>query len=463
VGEVLVVPPPGTLAGNAGSQDAVSAQVDITPSQFDAAVWTNTTAQTEVLSVDSNPPILANAHSIAVASTSGFTSGTLSVATSLGTETVTCTGVQTTPPSFSGCTSNGSGAVASGALVTQASVSAIQLAVAQPASSYNFNILGAPRGAASSSGSAGSGGPTLLAFGSIGIGLTGKGNPNCSIGNNKAKACVSGDIVIDGGTIDCGTSTIYASGGVQTSGAGSTVNCGSENISQTSPVPDPIAASLPTCFATSVQLPQNPSTDSGGNQIPGIYTSTLSGTLEPGVYVAEDGVGTINSASASTADTYFYQNSLHTYDSHSGILIYVPGIGPYPAGCITVTSAGLTKATFNPGGANVVPLTSSQSAYYFSGNTALGNMWAWQDQTNPNDLLSGNGNSIFCSGNVSSSNFTSECSQGVPADTSTIYGLVYAPSGLVNIGGVFKITTGRMYVAGVSNTNGTPGVVLSGG
>jgi prepilin-type N-terminal cleavage/methylation domain-containing protein len=462
VSEVLVVPPPGTLAGNAGSQDAVSAQVDITPGQFDAAAWTNTVAQTEVLSVGSNPPILANAHSIAVASTSGFTSGTLSVATSLGTETVTCTGVQTAPPSFSGCTSSGSGAVTSGALLTQSSVSAVQLAVTQPASSYNFNILGAPRGAASSLSSPGSGGPTLLAFGSKGIGLTGKGNPNCTLGNNNAKVCVTGDIVIDGGTIDCGTSSIYASGGIQTSGAASTVNCGSENVTQTSPVSDPIAASLPSCFATSVPLPPNPSADSSGYAVPGIYTSTLSGSLEPGVYVAEGGVGSIQSATASPSDPYFSKNSLHSYDSHSGILIYVPGIGPYPAGCITVTSPQLPNATFDPAGADVVPLTSSQSAYYFFGNTALGDMWVWQDRTNPNDLMSGSGNLTFCSGKVSGANFNSECTQSTDADASTIYGLVYAPSALVDIGGNYTITTGRMYVAGVSNTHGTPGVTLSG-
>ena len=111
---------------------------------------------------------------------------------------------------------------------------------------------------------------------------------------------------------------------------------------------------------------------------------------------------------------------------------------------------------------NVVPLTADQSAYYFYGNSGLSDMWAWQDKTNTNPLLASNGNSSFCTGNIDDPGFAAQCDQG-HASPSVLYGLLYAPSGVVTLGGNASVGSGRMIVAGVSPQNGTPGITLTGG
>jgi prepilin-type N-terminal cleavage/methylation domain-containing protein len=466
VSEVLASPPPGSLVGNADPNQLITANVSISPDQFVVPAsngWASTVAQTVISSEVSQ---LSAASTINVASVSGFSAGPLSISTSLGTGTVTCSGISSTPPSFTGCTGGGAGAASVGALVTQATISGVQLNVNEPASSYNFNVLGSPRGGSVSSSTTASGGPTLLALGSNGISLTGNGSYSCTLGGNNAKICVHGDIVIDG-SLSCGSGHIYASDSVA-SAATPTPSCNGTTINYSPPIADPVAPSLPTCFAPSVQLQTNPSPESNNNLVPGIYTSPISGTLEPGVYVAEDGMGgSITTATPSSTDPYFKENASGTYDSHAGVLIYLPGpLGAYAPGCLTVPVAAVGQASLNfPNHAtvNVVPLDSAQSAYYFDGNTALGDIWAWQDKTNTNSLLSSNGNSSFCTGNIENGNFSAECNQQQAADPSVLYGLLYAPSGIVALGGNSNLGSGRMIVAGVIPQNGTPGITLTGG
>jgi prepilin-type N-terminal cleavage/methylation domain-containing protein len=466
VSEVLASPPPGNLAGNANPSQLITANVSISPDQFIVPAsngWASAVAQTVV---SAQIGALSGAPSISVASVSGFATGPLwpiTISTSLGAETVTCTGTSSAP-AFTGCTSSGTGAASVGALVTQSDISSVQLNVNEPASSYNFNVLGSPRGGSASSASTSSGGPTLLALGSSGITQKGTGTSPC---NNNAKICVHGDIVIDG-TVACnGNAQIWASVSIGSS-ATPTPSCNGAEISNTPPIADPVAASLPSCFAPSVQLQTNPPPNSNNYLVPGIYTTPISGTLEPGVYVAEGGVsGDFTTALSSPGDPYFYTENpshTHTYDSHAGVLIYLPGVGPYASGCLTVSTAAVGQASLeykdNNATVSVVPLDALQSAFYFYGNTALGDMWVWQDQTNTNPVLYSN-SSTFCSGNIDDNNFYNECNSQVASPT-VLYGLLYAPSGVVELGSNTNLVSGRMIVGGVAPTSGTPGITLTG-
>jgi prepilin-type N-terminal cleavage/methylation domain-containing protein len=467
VSEVLDGPPPGSLAGGADLSKKVSDSAAVSPSQFQLSAsngWTTAAAQTVVSSEIAS---LSSATTIDVASTAGFAaSGTLTISTSLGSETVTCTALGTSPASFTGCTNGGAGAVAVGALVTQSNISAVQLSVNEPASSYQFNVLGTPRGGSVTASAVGSGGPTLMALGSNGITLTGNGNNSCTLGSNHGKVCVNGDVVIDG-SLNCGTGNLIASGTIA-SAASPTPTCNGAAITYTPPVADPIAPTLPGCFATSVQLQTDPPATGKGYAVPGIYTSPISGTLEPGVYVAEAGFsGSITLPTPSASDSYFKENPSHSYDPNSGILIYIPGVGPYPGGCLTVSQAavGSAQLNFNSNSAtvSVVPLDSGQSAYYFYGNTGLADMWAWQDRTNTNPVLSSKGNSTFCTGAIWNGSFPGQCAFAAAATPSVIYGLLYAPSGVVNLGGIASVASGRMIVGGLNPQNGTPPIALTGG
>jgi prepilin-type N-terminal cleavage/methylation domain-containing protein len=149
VAEVLAGPPPGTEAGNADLTQQVSAIASISPSQFAQSAsegWAGTTVQTTVFAT-----IVAfgSASTIYVSSTAGFVPGTITVSTRLGVGTVTCQVINASPPSFSQCSQAGPSAVSGaevviGAPVTE-SISAIQLSVNEPSSSYRFNVLGTPR------------------------------------------------------------------------------------------------------------------------------------------------------------------------------------------------------------------------------------------------------------------------------------------------------------------------------
>jgi prepilin-type N-terminal cleavage/methylation domain-containing protein len=150
VAEVLVVPPPGSATGNPNQSQQVSATASISPTQFAesaATGWTSTTAHTVASSA---VPSLASPLTIDVASTTGFVPGTVTLSTTLGTATVSCSGVSASPPSFTGCSSleppsDATGQLTTGAPVTQSSISSVQLSVNEPSSSYSFNALGSPR------------------------------------------------------------------------------------------------------------------------------------------------------------------------------------------------------------------------------------------------------------------------------------------------------------------------------
>jgi len=154
VSEVLAGPPPGSLGGsNAENGDPslqVSAGTSISPSQFEQSAshgWARTAPQTtvteEITTFASLPSI------INVFSTAGFAPGNITISTRLGVGTITCSGVSASPPELTGCTPVGPSAVLPaevvvGAPVTE-SISAVQLSVYEPSSSYDFNVLGVPR------------------------------------------------------------------------------------------------------------------------------------------------------------------------------------------------------------------------------------------------------------------------------------------------------------------------------
>jgi prepilin-type N-terminal cleavage/methylation domain-containing protein len=149
VSEVLDGPPPGTESGNANLTQQISPMASISPSEFAESAssgWASTAPQT---TVQAEISAFGSAGIIDVSSTAGFVPGAITVSTRLGAGTVTCSGVSETPPSFTGCGGWGPGAVVDaevviGAPVTE-SISAIQLSVDEPTSSYDFNVLGIPR------------------------------------------------------------------------------------------------------------------------------------------------------------------------------------------------------------------------------------------------------------------------------------------------------------------------------
>lgn len=378
-------------------------------------------------------------------STSGFKLGTgvLTVVSSKGLQTVTCTGDPTGSKTFTGCT-GGSGTVSQGASIHQASITSILASVSEPSSSYTYNLNGVPAGDASgTSNCLGTSCPTpgLLVLGGNGISMNGTGSNTCVYSGSKDKICVNGTVVLDGGTAACtGNANIGTSGTISDVNPGST--CDSGDVATTPFVPDPIAAGLPSpCFATAQDL-GSPSSATTGTLTPGIYSNTITNAvLEPGVYVFEGGIqGAVTLATANTTDKYFYSpptSTLGTYDPSAGVLIYLPGNG-YPPGCINVTTpAGVTLSDHNGGNIAVSPIDASQSTYWF-GNPYLADMWVWQDVTNTSQLS--------LSGNV----------------TIASPGLAYLPgSTLVTGSGSESITTGRMIVGGVS-LGGTPAISLTG-
>ena len=474
--------------------------MDFTPSQFASAAsagWTSTSAQTILTAAVSD---LSTTTTLTVASTYGFTVGTLNgvncsisstvsqysgcsgatltVQTTTGTATMTCKSVTTTQFGTCSETSGGAVAAASSAVVTQANVAGIQIAVLEPASKYKYSLLGSPRSGISPSALPNGPFPSLLSLGTGGLTLTGNGSYTCTLGNNGDKICVNGSIVVDGGTISCSTSGIYSSTGQISSAQGATL-CNGAPVSASPVVPDPVAPLLPSCFEISASLepiyPTNPSTDSSGYDIPGIYTGSLSGTLEPGVYVADGGVGDVTIAPPDSNDSYFSQNS-SGFDSTSGVLIYLPALhGTYSSSCVTLPQGVTTLPSVSTSSLKVAPLTSAQSTYWFGGNGALGDMWLWQDKANTQQMSQASGNGAACSGKVynynSGSNtatantvFSSACVHGSSTSFTTgdFFGLTYMPSGILAAHGNGQMIFGRLISGGVVPTNGAPGLTLTG-
>lgn len=447
--------PPGSTTGSV--LEAITSTSVINPGQFSSAAalgWTPVAAFTTASSTNGSSPLSGG--TLTVGYTAGFSVGTdssgtlcalsstlpldsgctttptpITVGTSEGPVQLTCTGF--TSNTFTGCGPTPIGAIGDNSPVTQATVSGVDIAVTEPATGFRYNLLGAPRALSPQSATAAGGGPTLLTLGTEGLGsINGGGGVICPSPDTSIKAniCVGagGAVVDSGGTVTCTPSRshqyIYfeSEGQVDTVAPAGASSCPSVAIAQTTSVPDPLASKLPNngCMPNSVvtALSSNPtSTYNPSNQAPGVWTTQLSGTLEPGLYVVEAGIGSITSASYNAADPYF------NGDSSAGVLLFVPGPGPYNAaqGCYTYATAASFTGTIT----GLVPFDSTQSSTYFEGNQTLSGVWYWQDATNTNAVSSLSGY--------------------------TIGGLMYSPAADYSLGGTpTTFATGSMIIAGTA-------------
>ena len=474
--------PPATLNSSGG--ESIVTKVNMTPVQFlngASLQWTPTGAFTTSSGTISN---LSAASTITVGSTVGFTTGTLSgvncspsptlssatgcssptpltIETTLGPTQVSCSGFTLT--SFTGCTSTSAGAVTDSSSITQSSLTAAQLTVSQPASSYIFSLLASPRSGAPQLSSANTNPPTLLTLGTSGINpIHGGGSSTCPDAA-RANICIgNGGVVIDaGGTVFCtgaGPHTYIhfesGAGSVDSVAPGSSSRCNTVQVANSNGIPDPIKQGLPNngCLTNTFvnSLPQI-TTQPAGTSTPGVYATTQpTGLLEPGIYVVENGLGSVTGMTTpASSDQYFhpsstnpYYNAGAAYDPTAGVLLYVPGVGPYPSSqnCFKLASlpTGLHGSGSNSDSVGgtvqpIAPLDSTQSADSFGGDTGLASLWLWQDATNTNP---------------------------VSITGTTANGFLYAPAATFNLGGGSTLKTGGMIVSGIS-MNGTDTLILS--
>lgn len=490
----VAVPPAGTAVVGPSGQMKFQTSPDISPAQFQSAAaggWTSVTALTAV-AAPATP--LSSTSTLNVGSTAGFTvgtktaggtttvcapsittttftgctGGTITVATTLGNEQMTCTGMTLT--SFTTCTSTGAGGAPTGTPVTQASVTAVQLALTQPDGTYKYNLAAAPYTGLPGLFSSGKS-PTLLTLGSTGINpINGGGGANCpgSSPVTKANICVEvGGVLVDnGGTIFCNGGGphnyiyTYGQGGIDSVAPPGSSNCNNLNVAPSDEFILPLTFQLPPCIPQSLinVMPTNPG-QVGGASIPGFYDTTHqpSGQLQPGLYVIEGGIGNIAGMAPDTAGDKYYRgfNSATgqygggTDDASAGVLFYIPGPGPYPSGCMTKSTASLGLQGASVSG--LVPLDSVQSAAYFPGinggtpNTSLSDVWLWQDGTNiPTNTANPKQDALRFA-----------------VTGSTNGGLAYLPSGQVVYNGNSTLTTGSL-VAGAVILSGTDQLVLTG-
>ena len=448
-------PPSGLGVGQTAETITVSAEID--PSQFSSAAqsgWTSTGAFTTAQSFSTGPPT-----TLTVGSTSGFANGTITLVNTSGSQQLTGCTVATTFTGFTGC-STPTGTVTNGTAVTQSNISSVQITVAQPASSYTFNLLAAPRVTTPQS-SSNIASPNLLTLGTDGISpVHGGGTAKCPDGTT-ANICIgntgtAGTAVVDsGGVVYCtgggGHTYIHFqnnSGSVDTTSPETSSSCSNVTVTGSVPtVPDPLLGNLPNngCFPTAIagSMIVNPSTV-GGNAVPGIYTTPLNGTLEPGIYIIEDGVGNVtppSMATPSSTDPYYqvpYNSGSANYDKYAGVLFFVPG----PSSAYSSSPECYADSTYGASTAltgsisGVVPYDATQAANDFSGNTSLGGLWTWQDPFNTND--------VTVTGYSSPAPSSSESG-----------GLLYAPSAdYTPPSPAASLSTGSMVIAGTSS-NGT--------
>jgi prepilin-type N-terminal cleavage/methylation domain-containing protein len=484
---VIASAPPTTTTGT-GTSLGLKTATQIAPYSFQVAAasgWQTAAASSSVAVYTTLSSTAAAATHLDVSNTRGFTMpGTITVNTNNGPQTVKCTGsigVDTANndiPDFTSCyvvaTAGSTYTVGLGSAVSQSDMSGVQVAVSAPGSNYNYSLSGSPR-----SGPSGAtyslGVPTLLALGSTGINLTGNGSYNCLLAPNNDKVCVGGNIVVDGGPISCGTNGIYATQGIAS--AGGAVSCSGTTVSPSPSIPNPYANIL-NCFELTPTLQSgyatDPAADAFGNKVPGVYTAQLTGTLEPGVYVADGGVGGVSLAAPNLLDTYFSKNPAGTYDPTSGVLIYIPGAyGGSGSGCQTLPSGVTTLGGVTVGNNGVIavpPLTVGQSEYWFSGSTSEADLWLWQDQTNGTPMVT-SGTTLICSGQVyqstglANSSFSSMCAKNstTTPTAAVIFGLAYLPASIFENAGTDMFLSGRLIISGVAPQNGTPGLTLTGG
>jgi prepilin-type N-terminal cleavage/methylation domain-containing protein len=330
--------------------------VAITPSQFATAAgsgWTPTRAATTVLTSTT----LSGTFSLAVASTSGFQIGAVTVLTTAGYQTITCSGLPTAN-AFQNCSSPTQATVNLSTPVTQpTSISGINLSATELGSGYTYSVQATPRPwSAQQSGLAASG-AALVSLGNIT--LTG-GTLTVAGGAN-----IGGTATVGGGTVTVAGSVWCANPGIGLCAANTAT-----------PVNDPLAPFVPTS-ATNLSAKGCPNLSHSTTLSPGIYSckldvvSGVSVTLNPGVYQLNGGI------------TVGTGGRLQVGNQGGGALLYLP--------CPSGTCA--EPASFS-GGATVSlpPLTAAQSLATFN-TTAMQGVWLWQAATDGStaDLI-GNGN-----------------------------------------------------------------------
>ncbi len=358
----------GTVVLSDDINAAAQGSATITPARFATAAaqgWAPVTASTTVTATTSIPA--SGTFTLPVNWTSGFDLGPtgnplpLMLTTSGGFQFITCSGPKITGSTVSGpgtsftpCSSSAgvtSTSTSGSALTQPASVSAINLAVFQPGSSFNYGLNAVPRAFSSVGisgvGGAGIGSPALLTLG---------GQDSVQGGAN-ATLTVYGNVNINGGSLTCTGGPFvhaYGFGAISGTSAFTPPSCATGGPTTTQPaVPDPYAniATDPSVLANlHSQLTRNP-----GGCAPGEYTSIFNcTTVTPGIYQLDQGLGG-TSVSCPTCTTT------------QGVLLY------FPPGTESYSTSG--NQTINlPDG-----LSASQSAHYF-GTTALQGLVVWQDQ-----------------------------------------------------------------------------------
>jgi prepilin-type N-terminal cleavage/methylation domain-containing protein len=454
---VIATGPPGVATG--AIKETISAAAEVTPAWlglYAQVGWTPVVAQT-IVSSAGTIHLGGTGLKIGVASTFGFTVGhtatgvlcapsattttsptgcsgaAISITTTTGTATVTCAGFD--PTNFTNCSGGAAtDSVPIGASATQSSISGVQLSLTEPASNYRFSLLGTPvaGSAALTSSEPGGSGPVLLTLGNSGINpINGGGSGTCPDGNQANVCLQTGSVFIDGGgTAQCNGQgphnyiDVNGGGTIGTVAPPGLSSCNGVNVVTGPGIPNPLRSL--SCFNPSslpATLPAG--TTSGGISYPGIYSgsSKPSGKLAPGIYVVENGIGTITGMAPNSGGTAQYYNG----DPNAGVLLMNPG-PETGTGCLNFSGAALGGSV-----AGLVPFDLTQSNYWF-GNPLLSDVWLWQDALNTT--------TVSTTGN-------------------TTAGLAYLPAGTFSVGGNGTLTTGSM-IAGTVDLNGTVTLVLTG-
>lgn len=408
---------------------ASSVNLAISPDSFATGAglgWTPTQAVTYATALTTLPSA-----SIPVVSTNGFSvPGTINVLTATGYQALTCTAM--TASSFTSCTGGQSGSVVEpypSFPVTQAiSVSNIELSVTQAKSTSLYRLAAVPHTWCSTCGGLTAGinplnPPALITLGgdvhiqgSAGVSLT-----------------VDGVIDVNSGDVSCNGNPAVTAYGFEATNGTTAIQCGTGGPTITPPsgLTDPISGYLPT-YGTSA-FPYETRVNSipgSGNCVPGEYTVTLTcSTLEPGVYVLDQGVTLTGSSTVSMAADA----------NGNGVLLYLPC---NPPGAPTTCNESITlggSTTFS-----LAPLTADQASTLL-GDSALAELVVWQDTNDPQQEKYG--------GTPSS---TVDCST---TPQSTACGTLYAPSANVTFQGNTVAQFGRIVAKSVSFQGSAPVVV----